>query len=578
MAVLACVQRRAATKAWSAPASRAVSPRPSIAGSKLALPSPSISPSASVHATSFGGRDVRTSAVEFAGAARRWSSGATRPSVTVEPFYLGVEGAPSPAPAADVAKDETQRNSDEARETSRRRRREHAAAMGALHALGSAADAGALRSSIAAAEAHVRILPALEEELQVARLRLQTLGAEKVAGVGGGLATISDDLGGSRTISGGLATISEVADHTTHAERGWTAHEWQGRTPSVAVPLAELRAATTNFDEAAKVGEGGFASVYRAAHLPSIPGVQDVAIKKHHVNATMAAGAWRGARGTPPQSTLATLGQSLSANQSPDFADLQQEVALLQRCSHAHLLPLLGHCLERTAPCLLFPLCVGGSLQARLQPSAGEHWTSLQRLGFWSVPPPLGWRQRLQVVQEASEALSYLHTPTATKPRIVHRDVKPANILLDANLHARLADTGFAKATQHADERLTLSVGQGACYTPGYADPIIINGSEYSAVTDGYAVGMTLLVCLTNRSPIAMVDRCEAEFGREWDEISGHEIAGGTDWPPDVADAIKRLCFAGGSSHASLCADRRRNRLSIDQMLHQLRELQGTPA
>jgi len=38
----------------------------------------------------------------------------------------------------------------------------------------------------------------------------------------------------------------------------------------------------------------------------------------------------------------------------------------------------------------------------------------------------------------------------------VHRDVKPANILLDANLHARLADTGFAKATrQHADERLT---------------------------------------------------------------------------------------------------------------------------
>ena len=116
--------------------------------------------------------------------------------------------------------------------------------------------------------------------------------------------------------------------------------------------------------------------------------------------------------------------QSLSSNQSPDFADLQREVALLQRCSHAHLLPLLGCCLERTArapertrahpsapertrevperyprvarevpercprgarelrpaplcaamrrrpaaqpqaPCLIFPLCVGGSLQA----------------------------------------------------------------------------------------------------------------------------------------------------------------------------------------------------------------------
>ena len=92
-------------------------------------------------------------------------------------------------------------------------------------------------------------------------------------------------------------------------------------------------------------------------------------------------------------------------------------------------------------------------------------------------------------------------------------------------------------------------------------------------MTDGFAVGMTLLVCLTNRSPIAMVDRCEEEFDRDWDDISGHEIAGGTDWPPDVADAVKRLCFAGGS-HTSLCADRRRNRLSIDQMLAKLRELQ----
>ena len=271
-------------------------------------------------------------------------------------------------------------------------------------------------------------------------------------------------------------------------------------------------------------------------------------------------------------------GQSLSANQSPDFTDLQREVALLQRCSHAHLLPLLGHCLERTAPCLVFPLCVGGSLQARLQPSASEHWMSLRRLGFSLVPPPLSWRQRLQIVQEASEALIYLHTPTATKPRIVHRDVKPANILLDENLHARLADTGFAKATTPGDERLTLSVGQGACYTPGYADPIVINGGEYSAVTDGFAVGMTLLVCLTNRSPIAMVDRCESEFGRDWDDIAGHEIAGGTVWPAEVADAVKRLCFTAGagspSATRSLCADRRRRRSSIEETMHALQELQ----
>ena len=436
-AVLACVPGRAATKAQSAPASRTVSPRPSNASSKLLTlgGSASISPGASFRATSFGGGDVRAPAGELERPVRRWGSASCRTppqslgavlSVTAgpaepcgKPCGSHVEAASPVAPVAPSGDssfhrtdaqprhlDETREtNSDRARETSRRQRREHAAAMGALHALGSAVDAGALRSSIAAAEAHVRthvhILPALEEELQVARLRLQTLGAQLGADKGAGM-------------GGGLATISEVADHhaahpSSHpsdAERVWLA--LPGRTPSVAVPLAELRAATMNFDEAAKVGEGGFASVYRATHLPSISGVKDVAIKKHLkiTNATMGAGAWplataRGTRSTPPQSTLATLGQSLSAvssaNQSPDFADLQQEVALLQRCSHSHLLPLLGHCLERTAPCLIFPLCVGGSLQARLLPSAREHWTSLQRLGFSSVPPPLGWRQRLQV-------------------------------------------------------------------------------------------------------------------------------------------------------------------------------------
>ena len=102
----------------------------------------------------------------------------------------------------------------------------------------------------------------------------------------------------------------------------------------------------------------------------------------------------------------------------------------------------------------------------------------------------------------------------------------------------------------------------------------MINGGEYSAVTDGYAVGMTLLVCLTNRTSIAMIDRCEAEFGKDWDAIAGGELAGGTMWPADVADAVKGLCFAGGGWRKSLCADRRRNRSSIEQTMHALRELQ----
>ena len=68
----------------------------------------------------------------------------------------------------------------------------------------------------------------------------------------------------------------------------------QVRTPSTVVPLPELRAATNNFGESAKIGMGGFASVYRAAHLPSLPGIAEVAIKKHHVAALPA---WHKVRG-----------------------------------------------------------------------------------------------------------------------------------------------------------------------------------------------------------------------------------------------------------------------------------------
>lgn len=480
-AVLARVPHRVSTRAWSAPASRAVSPRPQHV-SRLALPSPSVSPS--------GGSFRAETLVELPLAGRRRISNGSEASAPTAADGIRLAATAECTP-------------DEERERSLRRRREHAAAMGALHALGSAADAGALRLCIAAAEPHVHALPALEEELQVARLRLQTLGvgADKVASpspsvsvpvsgpsvtVGVASVGVETSVAGSR-LGASLATICELADHASPSHDS-ADHEWQVRTPSVVVPLAELRAATANFDASTKVGEGGFASVYRAAHIPSLPGVADVAIKKHHVTALPA---WRGARGTPPQSTLSAVcaGSSLSANQSPDFHDLQREVMLLQRCSHAHLLPLLGHCLERTAPCLLFPLCVGGSLQARLQPTSVEHWTSLQRLGFSSVPPPLSWRQRLQIMHEACEALVYLHTPTNVKPRIVHRDVKvrrtallrptrgqivapidrrayrpspavalatdpqlacdpctqPANILLDADLHARLADTGTTR-------------------------------------------------------------------------------------------------------------------------------------
>ena len=108
---------------------------------------------------------------------------------------------------------------------------------------------------------------------------------------------------------------------------------------------------------------------------------------------------------------------------------------------------------------------------------------------FDAAPKLLTWRQKLRVVLQSLEALLYLHTRT---PRVLHRDFKPANILLDASLHAYLGDTGFAKAAQRIGDASQLggaTTGR-VMGSPGYAHHDVFSG-QYSEITEGFAVGRT---------------------------------------------------------------------------------------
>jgi len=169
---------------------------------------------------------------------------------------------------------------------------------------------------------------------------------------------------------------------------------------SRALELDELQQATAGFDEGRLIGSGGFGQVFLGEAIPSLAAcecwVQRVAVKR---------------------ADLSKL----------ELSDLRREVEILRRCSHPHLLPLLGYCLDASAACLVFPLMVGGSLQTRLDLTASD-CEYLRRMGhFTAAPKPLTWRQKLRVVVQAVDALLWMHTPTEGKGCTWHRDFKCAS-------------------------------------------------------------------------------------------------------------------------------------------------------
>ena len=83
------------------------------------------------------------------------------------------------------------------------------------------------------------------------------------------------------------------------------------------------------------------------------------------------------------------------------------------------------------------------------------------------------------------------------------------------------------------------------------------DGGEYSTMTDGYAVGITLLVCLTNRSVEGgLVERCEDEFEEDFEDIAAEKLTDeAADWPADVARAVKSSVKSVGRC---LCHEKKR--------------------
>jgi len=122
---------------------------------------------------------------------------------------------------------------------------------------------------------------------------------------------------------------------------------------------------------------------------------------------------------------------------------------------------------------------------------------------------------------------------------VLHRDIKPSNILLDAQGNAKLADVGLARELQGGP---THAATQRIIGTTGFIDPLYSESGQFSELTDGYAMGVSLLMCLGGRPAIAVVNHFGAALqDKEQRRAPAANFTDRTaEWPPHVAkEALK---------------------------------------
>ncbi|KAF6154934.1 hypothetical protein GIB67_018371 [Kingdonia uniflora] len=212
----------------------------------------------------------------------------------------------------------------------------------------------------------------------------------------------------------------------------------------------EVQIATDNFSDNNIIGQGGFGKVYKGALLDG----RKVALKR------------------------------LTDQHNPGGeAAFQREVELISVAVHRNLLRLIGFCTTPSERVLVYPFMQNLSVAYRLRDlKPGEKG--------------LDWPIRKSVACGAAHGLEYLHEHC--NPRIIHRDLKSANILLDNNFEAILGDFGLAKLVDTKLTHITTQV-RG---TMGHIAPEYLSTGRSSEKTDVFGYGITLLELVTGQRAI----------------------------------------------------------------------------
>uniref|UniRef100_A0A6N2KDF8 non-specific serine/threonine protein kinase n=1 Tax=Salix viminalis TaxID=40686 RepID=A0A6N2KDF8_SALVM len=211
--------------------------------------------------------------------------------------------------------------------------------------------------------------------------------------------------------------------------------------------LRELQVATDNFSHKNILGRGGFGKVYK---------------------------------GRLADGSLAAVKRLKEERTQGGELQFQTEVEMISMAVHRNLLRLRGFCMTPTERLLVYPYMVNGSVASclRERPESQD---------------PLNWPKRQGIALGSARGLAYLHDHC--DPKIIHRDVKAANILLDEEFEAVVGDFGLAKLMDYKDTHVTTAV-RG---TIGHIAPEYLSTGKSSEKTDVFGYGVMLLELITGQ-------------------------------------------------------------------------------
>ncbi|CAM8965924.1 unnamed protein product [Rhodiola kirilowii] len=213
----------------------------------------------------------------------------------------------------------------------------------------------------------------------------------------------------------------------------------------------ELAMATDGFSDANLLGQGGFGYVHRGV----LPNGKEVAVK------------------------------SLKAGSGQGEREFHAEVEIISRVHHRHLVSLVGYCIAGSQRMLVYEFVPNNTMEFHLHEKGR---------------PTLGWPTRLKIALGSAKGLAYLHEDC--HPKIIHRDIKASNILLDSSFEAKVADFGLAKMNSDVNTHVSTRV----MGTFGYLAPEYASSGKLTDKSDVFSFGVMLLELITGRRPVDSTD------------------------------------------------------------------------